>query len=231
MVESEVDDSMAEDEEVELPAPEVNGDDGFGGSVWECVAVTFADYKELLEGMKKSRWADEKAMVKRITNEVLPVLEQRAQAQERKAAKKQRELEALTKLATAKRSSRIAGKMEKQKEVEEAEATERKRLEDLAMAKKEKERRLKMEGVSLFFYSSGCVICDADADDSGSRVSDDDQRAAYQGTRSETDLARGGTRTAGHCLTAGRFGAGTRVGAPPKGRDGAAAARAGRAER
>ncbi len=54
----------------------------------------------------------------------------------------------MEKLATAKRSSRIAGKAERQKEEAEAAEAERKRQSDLAMAKKEQERLNKLERVS-----------------------------------------------------------------------------------
>ena len=53
------------------------------------------------------------------------------------------------KLATAKRSSRIAGKVERQKHIEEAEEVERKRLADIKMAKLEQEKQRKLEEVYI----------------------------------------------------------------------------------
>lgn len=148
-----IEDSGEDEEELSVVDPEAKDDedDGFGGAKWECIAVTFDEYKEFLAGIQKSRDADEKALYKRITAEVLPVIEKRAELQERKAAQRRRELENLEKLATAKRSSRLAGKAEKQREVQEAEDAERKRKEDLVMARREQERQSKMEEVRQFF--------------------------------------------------------------------------------
>ncbi|KAK5201875.1 hypothetical protein LTR16_001153 [Cryomyces antarcticus] len=123
-------------------------DDGFGGATWECLAVTLEEYNTFLESMRRSRDPNEKALHKRITVDVLPIIEKKAEAQRQKVARKQRELENMQKLATAKRSSRIADKMGKQKEIEEAAEAERKRITDLAMARKEQERQKNMEQVS-----------------------------------------------------------------------------------
>jgi hypothetical protein len=152
-----------EDEEVDEEATEVNGDEtelkeektlvpegdeGLGGSTWECLAVSFEEYKAFLETIQKSRDPDEKVLYKRITSDVLPIIEKRAEAQERKAAARRRELENLEKMATAKRSTRISARVDKQKEAQEAEEAERKKKSDLIMAKKEQERQEKMEHVS-----------------------------------------------------------------------------------
>jgi len=126
-------------------------DDGFGGMTWECIAVTLQDYQSFLESIRKSRDPNEKALHKAITDTVLPILEKKAEAQRAKALKKQRELENLQKMATAKRSTRIAGRLEKQKEEEEAAIAERKRIEDLEMAHKEQKRQQKLEQV--------CHVC------------------------------------------------------------------------
>lgn len=72
-------------------------------------------------------------------------MEKQEEANKRRAAQKERELLNLEKLATAKRSSRIAGKMESQKQEEEAREVERKKHADLTMAKKEQEKWLKLE--------------------------------------------------------------------------------------
>ncbi|KAI9786062.1 MAG: hypothetical protein M1816_008153 [Peltula sp. TS41687] len=122
-----------------------DGDDGLGGMKWECVAITVAQYKEFMESIRKSRDENEKALYQQCLQDILPVIEKAEEEQQRKLAKKQRELQALEKLATAKRSSRIAGKLEKQKEAEEAAKAERKRKADLVMAKKEQERLKKLE--------------------------------------------------------------------------------------
>lgn len=141
----------AEDEEhqstleVETKAEDV--DDGLGGAKWECIAVSLVEYNTFLDTIRKSRDPDEKVLFKRITEDVLPVIEKRAESQERKAAQRRREMENLEKLATAKRSSRLAGKQEKQREVQLAEDAERKRREDLAMARREQDKQIMMEEV------------------------------------------------------------------------------------
>lgn len=122
-------------------------DDGLGGMKWECVAITVTQYKEFMETIRRSRDENEKALYKHCLEEVLPIVEKAEEEQQRKLAKKQKELLNLEKLATAKRSSRIAGRLEKQREAEEAAEAERKRKADLIMAKKEQERLKKLEQV------------------------------------------------------------------------------------
>lgn len=146
---AEGDENNVKEEEAETKAE----DDTFGGMKWECIAITLEEYQGFLESIRKSRDPNEKALFKAVTEDVLPVIEKRAEAQRQKALKKQRELENLQKMATAKRSSRISSRLEKQKAEEEAVAAERKREEDLRMARKEQERQQKMEEVSTPSYS------------------------------------------------------------------------------
>lgn len=128
----------------EVPAEE-KIDDGFGGAKWECIAVSFEEFTTFAASMEKTRDPNEKVLRKRIVDDVLPLLEKQEEARKRKEAQKQRELINIEKLATAKRSSRIAGKMEQQKEEEERREAERKRQEELVMAKKEQQKWLKLE--------------------------------------------------------------------------------------
>lgn len=116
---------------------------------WECIAVTHDDYQIFLESIRKSRDPNEKALNKRINDQVMPIIERRVEAQRQKVAKKQRELENLQKMANAKRSSRLAGKQEARKAEEDAAEAERKRLADLEMAHKEQQRQRKLEDVSI----------------------------------------------------------------------------------
>ena len=122
-----------------------NEDDGFGGRKWECIAVTLAEYQSFLEGIQRSRDADEKALCTRLSEDVLPVIEKLEEDRQKKIARRQKELLNLEKLATAKRSSRIASKQDKEREEQEAAAAERKRLADLIAAKKDAERQKQME--------------------------------------------------------------------------------------
>ncbi|RKF58951.1 putative phd finger domain protein [Erysiphe neolycopersici] len=112
---------------------------------WECMAVNLKDYESFLTSIKKSRDANEKMLSKRITSEVLPALEKKIEIQQRKQAQKERELLNLQKLSCAKRSSRIASKMEKQKQQEELRIIERKRAEEIAMAQKEQQKWTSLE--------------------------------------------------------------------------------------
>jgi hypothetical protein len=142
-----------EDEEATASQePEAVEDDGFGGMKWECLCITLEDYRDYLSSIRKSRDANEKTLYRRIEEDVIPVIEGLAEEQARKQARKAKELENLQKLATAKRSSRISARVEKQKEVEEVEAAERRRQEELAKAKAEQAKQKKLEEVC---YSSG----------------------------------------------------------------------------
>ena len=120
-------------------------EDGFGGRKWECIAISLTQYKEFLESIQKSRDSNEKALYKRITLEVLPTIEKAEEAQLRRIARRERELMNQEKLATAKRSSRLASKQDREREEREAMEAERKRKADLAEALKDQERQKKMD--------------------------------------------------------------------------------------
>lgn len=120
-------------------------DAGFGDRKWECLAVTLMEYQEFLKSMRKSRDADEKALCKYISNEVLPIIERAEEAQLRRQQKRERELNNLQRLATAKRSSRLADKQGREREEQIAAEAERKRKFDLAAAKQDQERQKDME--------------------------------------------------------------------------------------
>ena len=119
------------------------------------------EYRTFLDTICRSKDPNEKAMFQRLEKDVIPIIAGKVEEQLRKEARRRKELEVLQKLATAKRSSRISAKMEKQKEIEEAAEAERKREADLTMAKKEQERQRKMEEVSIprfFFHSPGLTL-------------------------------------------------------------------------
>ncbi|KAF1939553.1 hypothetical protein EJ02DRAFT_255119 [Clathrospora elynae] len=134
-----------EDEQVPVEQTAEEADDGLGGKKWECVCVTLEDYQEYLSSIRKSRDPNEKILYKRLQEDVVPVLESMAEEKAKKQARKMRELENMQKLAMAKRSSRISSRLEKQKEVDEVEAIERRRREELAMAKAEHNKQKKLE--------------------------------------------------------------------------------------
>lgn len=120
-------------------------DDGFGGRKWECIAITLVQYQAFLETIRKSRDSDEKALHHRLSAEVLPIIEKAEESQLRRIARKERELMNMQKLATAKRSSRLAGKMDKERQEQEAIEAERKKKADLAEAKQDQEKQKKMD--------------------------------------------------------------------------------------
>ncbi|KXJ91977.1 hypothetical protein Micbo1qcDRAFT_194954 [Microdochium bolleyi] len=123
-------------------------DDGLGGAKWECVAANIEDVRRFLDSIKKSRDDNEKILRKRIEDHLLPILEKQEESRKRKIQQKERELLALEKMAHAKRSSRLAGKIEQQRlDSQRREEDEKRRVEeekqhkeDLARAKMERER-------------------------------------------------------------------------------------------
>ena len=122
-------------------APDYN----FGGRRWECLAVSLGEYQNFLESIRKSKDANERALFIRLSKEVLPVIEKVAEDQQKKIAKREREMMTLQKLSTAKRSSRIASKQDREREDQEAAEAERKRQADLIAAKKDLEKQRQME--------------------------------------------------------------------------------------
>lgn len=127
------------------PDEETAEDNGLGGAKWECLAVGLEELQAFLVTIEKTRDPNEKTLRKRLTDDLLPLLAKREEARQRKEAQKQRELMNLEKLATAKRSSRIAGRMELQKQEDEAREAERRKEAELAMAKKEQQKWTKLE--------------------------------------------------------------------------------------
>lgn len=154
----EAEDVMVEEEEHTLVASEEKVDDGFGGMKWECLCITLDDYQEYMNSIRRSRDPNEKALFERIEEDVIPVIQAAAEEQAKKEARRLKELEVLQKLASAKRSSRISSRLEKQKEQEEAVEAERRRQAELAMAQAEQEKQRKMEEVRLIHDPSGIVV-------------------------------------------------------------------------
>jgi len=120
-------------------------DDGLGGMQWECVAVTLDEVRELLQWMEKTKDPDEKVLRDQLRDHLVPILERQEESKKRKQLQRERELLALEKMAHAKRSSRLANKMEHQKAEEQAREEERRRREEEERARKEEQKRMKME--------------------------------------------------------------------------------------
>ena len=118
---------------------------GFTDRTWSLVAITLDEYDEFLSTIFRSRDPNEKQLHKRVTDDVRPIIEKRAEALRAKEVKKLRELENLQKMATAKRSSRLADKYEKEKEERERREAEGRRERELRMAHEEEERQKRIE--------------------------------------------------------------------------------------
>lgn len=119
--------------------------DTFGGFKWECIAVTHPDYKAFLGTLERTKDPDEKVLRKNVIDNVLPIIEKAEEAQRRKIERKEKEMLNMQKMAGAKRSSRLAGKQEKEKQEREAAEAERKRIDDLRAAQRNQERQQKMD--------------------------------------------------------------------------------------
>lgn len=122
---------------------------GFTDKTWECIAITLEDYREFLATIFRSRDPNEKQLRKAIEENVLPILEKRAEALKQKQLKKLRELENLQKMATAKRSGRLAEKQEKERQDREVREAEEKKQAEIRMAHEEQERQKRIEEVML----------------------------------------------------------------------------------
>ncbi|KAF2161837.1 hypothetical protein M409DRAFT_58904 [Zasmidium cellare ATCC 36951] len=118
---------------------------GFTSKTWECIAITLEEYQDFMASIFRSRDPNEKQLRSRIEEDVLPIIEKRAEALRQKQFKKIRELENLQKMATAKRSSRLAGKAEKEKQEREEREVEEKRQRELKMAHEEQDRQRRIE--------------------------------------------------------------------------------------
>ncbi|GAD95670.1 PHD finger domain protein [Paecilomyces variotii No. 5] len=136
---------VSEDEEEKDDANENQAEDTSGGLKWECIAVTLAEYQAFIDTIRKTKDPNEQILRDRLLEEVFPVLEKVEESQQRKIAKREKELFNMQLLAGAKRSGRLAQKQEReQREREEAEAAQ-KREAELAAARKAQEQQKKME--------------------------------------------------------------------------------------
>ncbi|RAL17209.1 putative PHD finger domain protein [Aspergillus homomorphus CBS 101889] len=138
-------DPVEESEEEDTGANGEASKDPFADMQWECVAITLSDYQQFLETIQKTRDPDEKILRDRIEEQVIPVIEKEEMSHQRQKVKREKELANMELLAGAKRSSRLAGKAEKERQEREAIEAARKRETELAAAIKEEERLRKLE--------------------------------------------------------------------------------------
>lgn len=140
---SDAGDEDADDSETEKPAPKEAEDDGLGGMKWECLAVTLAEVRQLVSTLKGRD--NERVLKEQIQEHLVPILERQEESRMRRQLQREKELLNLEKMAHAKRSSRLAGKAEQQKAVEESREEERKRQQQETAQRKEEAQRVKME--------------------------------------------------------------------------------------
>ncbi|KAJ4203729.1 hypothetical protein NW767_005220 [Fusarium falciforme] len=133
------------DTETETRDDEKQEDDGLGGMKWECLAVTLDDVRSILDGFRKTRDENEKILRNQLEEHLVPILEKQEQSRKRRELQRERELANLAKMANAKRSSRIAGKIEQQKQEEKAREEERQRREAESAKRREERSHLKLE--------------------------------------------------------------------------------------
>ncbi|KAI8961733.1 hypothetical protein F5Y11DRAFT_325165 [Daldinia sp. FL1419] len=120
-------------------------DDGLGGAKWECIATNLTEVQEFLSTIRKTRDDNEKVLRSTIENHLLPILEKQEESRKRKVMQREKELLNLEKMAHAKRSSRLANKAEQQRLEQQAKEEEQKRRADEVTARKEQQKRIKME--------------------------------------------------------------------------------------
>lgn len=116
-----------------------------GGATWECVAITLEDFRTFVGPLKKSKDANEKILLAQIEEHIMPLLEKQEESRKRRQLQRERELLSLEKMATAKRSSRIAGRDEQRKQEEYERQEREKKTAEEAAARKEEQQRRKME--------------------------------------------------------------------------------------
>lgn len=120
-------------------------DNGLDGKTWECVAITLEDVQQLLYTFHKTKDENEKILRKQLGDHLLPILEKQEESRRRREVQRERELMNMTKLANAKRSSRIAGKREREEEIEKTREDEQHRRQEEAIRRKDEQQQLKME--------------------------------------------------------------------------------------
>ncbi|KAM3415303.1 hypothetical protein BST61_g8832 [Cercospora zeina] len=154
--EEDVEDQPEADEGAIDATNMTNGDDtaqvdvdepgyGFTSKTWSLVAITLEEYQDFMATMFRSRDPNEKQLRARLEEDVLPIIEKRAEAMKAKQMKKIRELENLQKMATAKRSSRLANKADREAEARMEREAQEQRERELKMARAEQERQKRIE--------------------------------------------------------------------------------------
>jgi len=112
---------------------------------WECIAITLDQVRAFVQTLQRTRDENEKTLRSQLEEHLVPILEKQEESRRRKAQQRERELLNLAKMANAKRSSRIAHKLENQRVEEQAIEEERRRRDEEAAEKRAEQLRLKLE--------------------------------------------------------------------------------------
>ncbi|KAL6858649.1 Sfi1 spindle body domain-containing protein [Trichoderma novae-zelandiae] len=120
-------------------------DTHLGDMAWECLAVTLPEVEALVESMAKSRDENEKILRRQLRDHLVPILEKQEQERSRRELRREKELATLAKLATAKRSSRIASKAEQREQQEKARIEQEQLREAAAIQRREEQKRAKVQ--------------------------------------------------------------------------------------
>ncbi|KAL6887824.1 hypothetical protein GGI43DRAFT_388185 [Trichoderma evansii] len=140
-VSESIDDTASSFEDSTKDGPEADLEDNYlGGMIWECVAVTLAEVQSLIDSMASSRDENEKILRRQLRDHLLPILEKQEGDRIRREQKREKELQVLAKMATAKRSSRIAMKAE-QREKEEQDRIEAEQLREAEAIQRREEQK------------------------------------------------------------------------------------------
>ncbi|OJD24716.1 hypothetical protein ACJ73_03921 [Blastomyces percursus] len=141
--------SGLQDEKDEESKNKTNGDarqdSSSGGYKWECLAITLAQYNAFLDTIRKSKDPNEELLREQLVDNVIPVIEKVEEAHRRKIERREKELLNMQLMANAKRSSRIAGKQERERQEMEAAEAARKRETERIAELKEIEKQKKIE--------------------------------------------------------------------------------------
>lgn len=121
------------------------GENSLGGMIWECIAVTLNEVETFLDGIARSRDDNEKVLRNQIRDHLLPILQKQEDSRKRREQQRERELLNQAKLANAKRSSRIASKIEQQKHDEDAKREEERMRHDEAVERRAEAARIRRE--------------------------------------------------------------------------------------
>lgn len=117
----------------------------YGGMKWECVAVTLEDVRLLINSMRKTRDGNERVLRDQLEVHLLPILEKQEESRRRKQEKHDREMLSLAKMANAKRSTRIAHKVEQQKQDEKDKEEQDKLMREAEEERRAEQKRQKLE--------------------------------------------------------------------------------------